>query len=186
MSGVVLTDAALVARCRTGDHNAWRDLVERYSRYVHAISVRAYRLTSSDAEDVFQDVFLQAYTHLSSLRDDAAFRGWLAKTTHRCCVDRLRRAKRVQPVADIEPTEVDDTFRDLDEALAVREALERLDEPYGEILDRFFTRDESYRTISEALDIPEGTIASRISRGLAKLRADLEERNPAREASMEG
>ena len=45
-----------------------------------------------------------------------------------------------------------------------------LGEDCQEILDRFFARDESYRTISEALDIPQGTIASRISRCLAKLK----------------
>ena len=52
----VSADAALVARCRTGDQEAWRELVERYSRYVHAICMRAYRLSPDDAEDVFQDV----------------------------------------------------------------------------------------------------------------------------------
>ena len=45
------------------------------------------------------------------------------------------------------------------------------------MLDRFFARDESYRTIGEELDLPPGTIASRISRCLAKLREDLEGRN---------
>ncbi len=59
----------------------------------------------------------------------------------------------------------------------MREALERLGEPCHEMLDRFFARDESYRTIGEELQLPPGTIASRISRCLAKLRADLEGRN---------
>jgi DNA-directed RNA polymerase specialized sigma24 family protein len=58
--------------------------------------------------------------------------------------------------------------------MAVREGLEEVGEPCSEILDRFFCRDESYRTIGEAMDIPAGTIASRISRCLAKLREVLE------------
>jgi len=60
----------------------------------------------------------------------------------------------------------------------VREALAELGDPCREMLDRFFARDESYRTIGEELDLPSGTIASRISRCLGKLREQLEGRNP--------
>ena len=56
----------------------------------------------------------------------------------------------------------------------MREALAELSEPCQEMLDRFFSRDESYRTISQDLDLPSGTIASRISRCLRQLRVQLE------------
>jgi RNA polymerase sigma factor (sigma-70 family) len=59
----------------------------------------------------------------------------------------------------------------------LHEALAGLPDNCREILDRFFARDESYRSIAEALDIPAGTIASRISRCLVKLRSELEGRN---------
>ena len=49
-----MTEAALVARCRSGDQAAWNELVERFSRYVYAIAVQAFRLPEHDAEDVFQ------------------------------------------------------------------------------------------------------------------------------------
>jgi len=67
----------------------------------------------------------------------------------------------------------------LEEALTVHEALAEVPEHCREILDRFFARDESYKTIGEALDLPSGTIASRISRCLARLREILEGRNDA-------
>src|SRR5919199_1035542 len=67
-------DAELVARCRAGDEAAWRDLVERFSRYVYAICVQAFRLSEHDAEDVFQDVFARVYERLDSLREDSAIR----------------------------------------------------------------------------------------------------------------
>jgi RNA polymerase sigma factor (sigma-70 family) len=69
------------------------------------------------------------------------------------------------------------------EALAVHEALAELPEHCQEILDRFFARDESYQTIGAALDIPAGTIASRISRCLAKLRELFEGRKPTTDSS---
>ena len=175
---VELTDAQLVARCRSGDHAAWNELVERFSRYVYAISVQAFKLPVHDAEDVFQEVFTRAYEHLDKLRDDEAIRPWLAQLTRRLSIDKLRAAAHEQPEEMVEPADVDDTIGKLDEALAVHEAMAILPDNCQEILDRFFARDESYRMIGEALDLPSGTIASRISRCLGKLRGQLDGRNP--------
>ena len=175
------SDAQLVARCRDGDDVAWAELVERFSRYVYAIVVQAFRLPDHEAEDVFQDVFAKVYEHLGRLRDDDAFRPWLAQMTRRTCIDRLRSGSREQPVEEVEPGEFDESIATLDEALAVHEALDELPEHCREILDRFFARDESYRTIGDALDLPAGTIASRISRCLDRLRTHFEGRKePAR------
>jgi RNA polymerase sigma factor (sigma-70 family) len=173
-----LTDGQLVARCRAGDQEAWHELVERFSRYVFAIAVQAFKLPEHDAEDVFQEVFARAYEHLHKLRNDEAIRPWLAQLTRRLCIDRLRAGAQEHPGDDIEPIGVDDTLVRLDEAIAVHEALAILPDSCQDILDRFFARDESYRTIGDALDLPSGTIASRISRCLAKLRVELEGRNP--------
>src|SRR5437773_2696559 len=174
-----LSDSELVARCRSGDQQAWAELIDRFSRYVYAISVQAFRLPDADAEDVFQEVFARAYEHLDGLRDDAAVRPWLAQLTRRLCIDRLRATARERPVADEElaATEGEETLALLDEALTVHEALAAAPEHCREILDRFFAQDESYKTIGEALDLPSGTIASRISRCLARLRAHMEGRS---------
>ena len=169
------TDAGLVARCRAGDDAAWATLVERFSRYVYAISVQGFRLAPHEAEDVFQDVFTKAYENLGKLRDDDAFRPWLAQLTRRVCIDRLRAGQREVVVEELEPDDVDDVLTTLDEALTVRQALAQIGEPCGDMLDRFFARDQSYRTIAEELDIPSGTIASRISRCLDKLKVAMED-----------
>jgi len=172
------SDAELVARCRSGDGEAWTELVERFSRYVYAICVQAFRLDDHDAEDVFQDVFARAYEHLDRLHDDEAIRPWIAQLTRRLCIDRLRASSRVTVVADdeLEPADADETLATLDEAMTVRAGLDGVGPDCREILDRFFARDESYRTIGDALSLPSGTIASRISRCLGKLRAELEGR----------
>jgi RNA polymerase sigma factor (sigma-70 family) len=173
-----LTDGQLVARCREGDPEAWNELVERFSRYVYAIAVQGFKLSEHDAEDVFQEVFARAYEHLQKLRDDEAIRPWLAQLTRRLCIDRLRAGAHEQPEEVVEPLEMDDTIERLDQALAVHDALAILPDGCQDILDRFFARDESYRTIGDALELPAGTIASRISRCLAKLRVEMEGRNP--------
>ena len=109
----------------------------------------------------------------------AAVKPWLAQLTRRLCIDRLRAGARERPVAEEElaAAEADDTLALLDDALAVHEALAAAPEHCREILDRFFARDESYKTIGEALDLPSGTIASRISRCLARLKTHLEGRS---------
>jgi RNA polymerase sigma factor (sigma-70 family) len=178
-----LTDAELVARCRAGDEAAWKELVERFSRYVYAIAVQGFRLSDHDAEDVFQDVFARTYERLDKLRDDAAVRPWLAQLTRNLCVDRLRESARVEPAEDVEPREVDETIAQLDLAMTVRGALDDLGDPCSDLLDRFFCQDESYRTIGEHLELPAGTIASRISRCLVKLRGQLEGRNESPDPS---
>ncbi len=174
------SDAQLVSRCRAGDPAAWNEFVERFSRYVYAISGRGFRLSQQDAEDVFQEVFARAYERLSELRSDDAVRPWLAQLTRRLCIDRLRLNARDTP-SDTEPDEheVDDVLSQLDDAMSVRAALDKVGDPCRELLDRFFCRDESYRTIGEVLEIPAGTIASRISRCLEKVRTELDGRSRA-------
>ena len=180
MGATAPTDAQLVERCRAGDEAAWAALVERFSRYVYAIATGAYRLADADAEDVFQEVFARTYEHLDRLRDDAAVRPWIGQTTRRLCVDRLREARASDPVVDASALgAVDERLEQIEEAVVVRDALTRLSEDCQEILDRFFARDESYRAIGDALAIPAGTIASRISRCLNQLKGELEGRSDA-------
>ena len=167
------SDEQLVARCLAGDQEAWNDLVRSYSRYVFAICSQGYRLQGADAEDAFQDVFVRVYGRLGSLRNPEALRPWIAQLTRRVCLDRIAAGKREEP-SDVEPDGIESTIEQLDEAFAVREALGELSEECQEVLDRFFCRDESYRTIGDELGIPAGTIASRISRCLARLRQRLE------------
>jgi RNA polymerase sigma factor (sigma-70 family) len=179
-----LSDAQIVARCRSGDEAAWRELVNRFSRYVYAIIGQGFGLKAENAEDVFQEVFARTYQHLGRLRDDEAIRPWIAQLTRRLCIDHIRAGSREQLTdEEIEPTELDETLSQLEEALSVHEALAELPEHCREILDRFFARDESYQTIGAALDIPAGTIASRISRCLAKLRELYQGRKPSPEPS---
>ena len=166
-------DEELIARCLAGDQAAWNDLVRNYSRYVFAICSQGYRLQGADAEDAFQDVFVRVYGRLGSLRNPEALRPWIAQLTRRVCLDQIARGKREEP-SELDPAGIEGAIEELDEAFAVREALEELPEECQEVLDRFFCRDESYRTIGKALGIPAGTIASRISRCLGRLRQRLE------------
>ncbi|MCB0866662.1 MAG: sigma-70 family RNA polymerase sigma factor [Solirubrobacterales bacterium] len=168
-------DAELVARCRQGDAAAWSELVELFSGYVYAIAARGFRLGEHDAEDVFQEVFARLFEKLETIRDDSAVRFWIGQTTRRLAIDKLRAGGREAPAHD--PELIDETFGAddlelgrLEVALDVRAAVEELPEACREVVVRFFLRDQSYAQIGEAMGIPPGTIASRISRCLTRLR----------------
>src|SRR5919198_2753792 len=100
-----LTDAQLVERCRTGEADAWRELVDRFSRYVYAIATQGFRLREHDAEDVFQEVFARVYDRLDTLRDDSAIRPWIAQLTRRICLDRIAASAREEPVEELSATD---------------------------------------------------------------------------------
>jgi RNA polymerase sigma-70 factor (ECF subfamily) len=169
-----LADHELVARCRAGDQDAWQELVRRHATMVHAILRGAFRLDPHAAEDVFQDVFTRVYLRLDSVRDDGAVRAWISQIARNAALDWLRRAGNETATDSIDEGAYDEPLAAVDQALIVREALARLPEHQQEILDRFFARDESYKTIAETLGLPPGTIASRISRALAALRNELD------------
>lgn len=171
-----IADKDLVRACREGDQQAWAMLVERFSRYVYAIALQAFRLSVQDAEDVFQEVFTRTYEHLDRLHSDESIRPWIGQLTRRLAIDRLRLASRESlgdETLELIDGQADHELERIELALGVRAAMETLPEHCQEILDRFFARSQSYHEIAAALDLPMGTIASRISRCLAKLRVEL-------------
>jgi RNA polymerase sigma factor (sigma-70 family) len=102
------------------------------------------------------------------------------------CLDWLRAAKR-SPITEDEweAPDPDDALERVELAMDVDRMMAELSENCAEILDRFFRRDESYAVIGNALSIPAGTIASRISRCLRRLRELLEGRPKSTQPSGE-
>jgi len=177
------SDSQIVAACRAGDREAWQRLVERFDRYVLGIIRHGYRVPPQDAEDVFQEVFIKAYARLGDLRNDDAIGPWLAGITRRTCLTRLR-ARVDEPVDSLDEETADEAaLEQVERAMDVDAALRRLPEACQEILERFFRDDQPYAQIAAELGLPAGTIASRISRCLSKLKVELEGRQEPVSAS---
>jgi RNA polymerase sigma factor (sigma-70 family) len=175
-------DATLVRRCRRGDEAAWTALVERFADYVYAILTRGFGLDATGAEDVFQEVFTRAFRRLNTLDDDCAIRPWIAQLARRAAIDRLRGTRTEADVQTIpEIGAGDPAFELTEQAVTMQRALAELPDTYGEVIERFFIRDQSYHTIGCELGLPLGTVASRISRGLTMLRVMLEDQAEALE-----
>jgi RNA polymerase sigma-70 factor (ECF subfamily) len=98
-----LTDAAFVAKARSGDADAYRVLVERHSRALFRL---AFRMTGneSDAEDVVQESFLRAYRQLGKFDERASFGTWLYRIATNCSLDLVRsRKRRSEQLAPADP-----------------------------------------------------------------------------------
>jgi len=171
----------LVTRAARGDQRAWDDLVERYAPLVWSVC-RRYQLSSADAEDVHQTVWLQLVSRLDKIRDPAALPGWLATTTRRECgrVVRATRGPRAaehvpdaETIPDQQAWVADQELLEAERHAALREALARLPPSCQRLIGKLIEDPPlTYAQISAALNIPVGSIGPLRSRCLDRLRRD--------------
>lgn len=161
----------LMRRFREGDPDAVRDLYELYGRAVFAIATRALR-DRGLAEEAVQLTFLQAWRAASRFEGDRDPRPWLYTITRRVCVDLYRRERRhVTSVGDDEPEVVvlPVSFESLWETWQVRLALDELSDPEREVLAATHYLGLTQQEAARKLDIPIGTVKSRMHRAHRKL-----------------
>lgn len=121
--------------------------------------------STSEAEELTQEAFFQAYKSRETLRDIGAVKAWLVKILRFCFTRELRRQKSASTVPldaafELEGGEGADL-----EAIALRGVLQNLEEHYRDIVVLFYFQELSYKEIAEVMDIPIGTVMSRLSRG---------------------
>jgi RNA polymerase sigma-70 factor, ECF subfamily len=174
-------DAQLVERCLSGDETAWEDLVRLHTRRVYAI---CYRFTGRDAEsqDLSQEVFLRIFRNLRSFRSgEGSFVVWLTRLTRNLLIDNYRRTRSERSTDSIEEQlpmleEKTVSLGHADSVLAGREAsevlqgaLRRLSPELRETVILRDLEEMEYREIAQVLNVPEGTVKSRLNRGRAEL-----------------
>jgi RNA polymerase sigma-70 factor, ECF subfamily len=172
-------DAAVVERARRGDREAFAEVIRHYD---HGLRALAFRLLGDRdrMDDVLQEAYLRAFRALPRFRGGSALGTWLYRIAYNECIDELKRAGRhaALPLSEVvEPEDprpgVADTVagrRDLARALA---SLTPEDRAAVLMVD---AQGFSYRDVGGVLGVPEGTIASRLNRARAALRAALEPR----------
>jgi len=98
-------ESALVAQAKAGDQNAFTELVNRYERKIYRLAKNITR-NDEDAEDVLQDAFLKAYTHLDNFKGDSKFYTWIVRIAVNEALMRLRKRKTDRSVPLDEPVEL--------------------------------------------------------------------------------
>jgi RNA polymerase sigma-70 factor (ECF subfamily) len=167
----------LVARCREGDEQAFRELVDRYKGLVYALVARSLP-DAGRAEEVAQDVFVRVYRGLPSFRGDSRLSTWIYRITAN-----LLAAER-RPIAT-EPLEgrgevprefgaVDRSFDELTLRDRMEKAIQRLPVRYQVLVNGHYLKGMRYEDLAEALGLPVGTVKTHLHRAKRQLRHLLE------------
>lgn len=169
-------DELLVVRCQLGEADAFDALIARWHtplwQYIRRMTGR-----DDDAQDALQEVWLRVIRGIARLRDGSRLRGWLFGIARRVLMDRLRRHYATPAAGDVDLEDVmaesDALDREADLA-ALDAALTGLPLAEREILTLFYLDDLSIAELAEALDIPVGTVKSRLFRARKMTRALME------------
>ena len=179
---------ALVRRCVSGDAVAWQEIVQQYHRRIYNICYR-FSGSADDASDLAQEVFIKMYRTLATFdMTRASFMTWVTTVTRNLLVDHFRKGKydRLTDSLDAAPPSQEDGLT-LAEQLAdrgaspeahirsqetqrlVHEGLKRLSPELREAVILRDLQDMDYKEIAKVLNVPEGTVKSRINRGRTEL-----------------
>jgi RNA polymerase sigma-70 factor (ECF subfamily) len=170
---------AIIERCLTGDQAAWEQIVRQYRRKVFNI---AYKFVGrhDQAEDLTQDVFLKLYRSLDTFDRRANFQTWLISVSRNLCIDHYRSVRKEREAInrDVDPAELatvapnpgaDVRLEHRDRVRLLRIALDRLAPTLRTAVMLRDIQELSYQEIADRLQLPEGTVKSRINRGRTEL-----------------
>jgi len=167
-------NATLVRRCLDGDEDAWRSLIERYRSLVYTLALRT-GLDHADADEVFQQVWMELHRSLARLRKPDALPGWLSVATKRLSYRRaMERSRWVEGTFEemVDPQEGPEAgVESLEQRRQVEEALQALGEPCAPLLRLLFFEQPplSYPEIAQRAEIPRGSIGPMRGRCLSRL-----------------
>ena len=181
-------EKALIERCKRGDLAAFNDLVRKYEKQVYNF---AYRLTGNydDANDVAQDAFLRVFNAIGTFRGDASFSTWLFRITTNVFLDERKRAKAHPHTSLDEYLELDESsvarqiedpsptpeavLEQSERALLLQQAIGGLPEYQRAMVTLYHGQQKSYEEIAEIMDLPIGTVKSRLNRARLALKEKL-------------
>lgn len=169
----------LLERARAGDGDAFASLLQTNDRAMRAC---AWQLLGNQSlmDDALQDAYIKAYQSLSSFRSDSKFSSWLYRIVYRTCLDHQRYRKRrpsvpledgdtLHPVAEQQAARPD-SAEQLAQRYELQEALSQLPPDQAAVVILVDAEGLTYDQVGAALDLPKGTIGSRLSRARATLR----------------
>lgn len=179
----VPTDLQLLRRAADGDESAFRALVDRHEQAVARV-VTAMLGPGDDADDVGQETFVRLFRAKTDFRGDAQLRTYLTRIAMNLCCDVLERRKKqsgwVRLTGSDDDDEVQlaspdaaDPIEEAERNETLRQAVESLDAKHKAVVVLRILEDRSTRDTAVLLGVPEGTVMSRLTRALGKLKVTL-------------
>lgn len=160
----------LVRKSKKGNNLAFSTLIKMYEKDLYRVSI-AITKNEDDALDCIQETILQAYTSIKTLKNNEYFKTWLIKILINKCNALLQKNKKLIELNSymIEKNTIEDVSR-----LDIKNSVESLDEDLKLIVVLYYYEDLSIKDIAESINIPEGTVKSRLSRARSKLKEMLD------------
>jgi RNA polymerase sigma-70 factor (ECF subfamily) len=169
----------LIERCLAGDQHAWEQIVRMHWRKVFNV---AYKFVGKhdEAEDLTQDIFLKIFKSLASFDRRANFQTWLISVSRNLCIDHYRSVRKERETIDrdVDPGDLMPVSVEVSPyaALEARDRVTMLREAMAALPDTLRTavllrdiQELTYQEIADQLELPEGTVKSRINRGRTEL-----------------
>ena len=164
----------IVQRCKNGDYEAWNMIVDQYAKTIYNLALNFFA-NREDAEDITQDVFLKIYNNIDKFREEKSFKSWVVKISTNYCIDHWRKTKRSarrielsDDLMRIDHTPEDMAVKDCD-VINLRNKISILDPDLRLLLIMRDIQEYSYQEIANTLNLPLGTVKSRINRARVKL-----------------
>ncbi|HET7657479.1 MAG TPA: RNA polymerase sigma factor [Bacillales bacterium] len=162
-----------IYKAKRGDRQAFAELVEKYKG---AVFRHAYAMVNDrmEAEDIAQEAFTKAFYSLPKLGNEYAFSSWLTRIVSNLCYDHLKKWKNKKTV-DVEdyPFEANSSMEQTDLKLSISEAMQKLSEEHRAVIILRDIQGFSYDEMAEILNIPLGTVKSRINNARKELKRRL-------------
>ena len=172
-------EKTLIVKCQKGDYDAFEVLIDKYNERAYAVAFGVMG-NHHDASDMTQESFIKVYKNIGKFNFRSSFNTWLYRIVKNTCIDELRKKKRKKVVsldAGIEGDDGDYFMQVVDEKADIQakleseettelvwSALEKLNEKHRSVLVLADIKGYDYLEISRMLDLPLGTVKSRISR----------------------
>jgi len=182
-SGPTATDGELMLELAAGSEDALRLLYSRYARLIFYMAAQS--LDYAAAEEIVQEVFVTIWRKAATYDPErGSFRGWITQITRMRIINELRHESRrpqaaldpdgeqLESLVDLAPDPVETTWREYTRS-AVREAVAKLPPPQRQALGLAFFDDLTHEQVAAILDVPLGTVKTRIRAALQKLRLPL-------------
>jgi len=171
------SERELVERCRAGDDDSFRELVDRYKDLVFALIARTVQ-DRSRAEDLAQDVFLRIHRGLPYFRGEARLSTWIYRIVANVCAQDHGQRRPTVALDDeatrVHPAARDRQFADLELRDRLEKAVARLPANYRLLVAAHYLEGVQYEDLAEALQVPLGTIKTQLYRAKQQLRRLLE------------
>ena len=182
-------EKSLVERCRQGEDEAWRELVDLFGQKIYSVAYH-FTLKREDAEELAQEIFLKIFENLHRYDGSFPLVAWIVSLSRNLCIDRYRRRKREKSFRFVTDDAVAPMLRSRDDPAAdalknertkmLFSALAEIPEDLAEILVLRDLDGLAYEEIGQALELPDGTVKSRLFRARTEVAKKIRERQETR------